>query len=77
MALTLSETIRLKGLDKYAKERIKQHGRGEHGDEFFLGIRRSDRVLVWSKEKSWTLKPGVKDLWGGWLVFGKEVEEIK
>ncbi len=70
------ETIRLKGLNKYAKERIKQHGRGDQGDMFFLGTRRVDRVLVWSMEKSWRIKPGVPDTWGGWLEFGKDVEEV-
>lgn len=70
------KTIRLKGLNKYAKERIKQHGRGEHGDMFRLESRLSDRVLVWSLEKSWRLMPGVLDTWAGWLNLGVEVEEI-
>jgi hypothetical protein len=69
--------IRLKGLNKYARERIKQHGRGETGDVFKLEQRKGDTLLVRSLEDSWRLKAGVLDNWLAWLKLGIEVEEVK
>lgn len=64
--------IRLKGLTKWAKKRIKQHGRGAHGDEFLVLSSLSSKILVQSIDNSWKLKAGVYTSWAGWVILEKE-----
>lgn len=61
--------IKVKPLNKWAKERVKQHG-----SEFEVVQEKQDRILVKSLEKTWRLKPGVPDFWMAWFVFNKDIE---
>lgn len=64
--------IRVKGVTRWAKNRIHQHG-----EIFEVFVEKDDRVLVYSLNETFKLKKDVWQKWCGWFIKGTEVEILE